>query len=98
MGVLKVMTSASTFKEDLAGIPGVEPQPGDTKILWDADNEVEVEAAKATFDKLTSPRGGTRRRMYYAYKTNAQGEATDRVREFDPNIEAMVLIPQLAGG
>ena len=64
---------------------------GDTKIMWDADNEAEVEVAKKTFDSL-------RKKGYSAFKTNKKGEAGERITEFDPQAERLIMAPQLQGG
>jgi len=65
---------------------------GDTKVIWDSDQPVEVEAAQATFDKLTAA-------GYQAF--NVVGEDGDRgtvMRVFDPSAERIIMVKQLVGG
>lgn len=64
---------------------------GDSKIMWDSDNDAEVAAAKAQFDALTA-------KGYHAFRVNKDGEAGERLRNFDKNAEALVLVPQIRGG
>ncbi len=65
---------------------------GDTKHIWDRNKASEVEAARTLFDALT-------RKGYRAFrcvgKDGAQGE---QMREFDPEAERMILVPQMQGG
>lgn len=65
---------------------------GDTKVIWDADNEVEVEAAREQFDTLTA-------KGFTAFKVGKKGEKlSTQIRQFDPDLEKMILIPKVAGG
>lgn len=64
---------------------------GDTKIVWDSDRPVEVEEARATFDRL-------RKKGYMAYKVDKKGEKGEVIREFDPDAEKLILAPQTVGG
>lgn len=64
---------------------------GDTRIIWDSDNPVEVEHARSTFDSF-------KKKNYLAYKTDKKGEKGEIMRSFDPLAEKMILVPQIAGG
>ena len=64
---------------------------GDTKLVWDRRNAPEVEAARATFDAL-------KRQGYLAYSVSKAGDRNEVLREFDPDAEAIILSPPLAGG
>lgn len=64
---------------------------GDTKIMWSADNPDEVEAAKATFDKLKS-------KKFLAYTVRDDGEKGEVIRNFDKTAERIIMAPQLVGG
>jgi len=64
---------------------------GDVKVIWDPANEIEVAAAKAQFDTLTG-------KGYMAYKVAAGGRKGVQVREFDPDVEKLILAPALVGG
>lgn len=63
---------------------------GDTKVVWDADSPDEVENAKRTFDDL-------RKKGYWAYEVETDGKG-NLITKFDPEIEKMILAPQMAGG
>jgi hypothetical protein len=67
-------------------------QRGDTKIIWDADNEDEVANAQRTFDDLV---GG---KKFRAYSVVAGGGKGTRVTEFDADAERLVIVPPMAGG
>jgi hypothetical protein len=64
---------------------------GDTKLIWDRRNAVEVAAAKATFDALKAA-------GYLAYSVSKAGEKNEIIRAFDPEAESLVLSPPLVGG
>ena len=66
---------------------------GDTKIIFDPENEDEVAAAKATFDTLKG-------KGFAAFKVvGPKGEKSEeQIREFDPKAGRMIMIPALAGG
>lgn len=65
---------------------------GDKKVSWDKGKKHEVDAAKREFDYLVKEQG------YFAYKPGRKGKAGDQVREFDPTLEELILIPQKQGG
>lgn len=64
---------------------------GDTKVTWDADNWEEVEAAEATFDRLT-------KKGYRAFSVKKSGDKGSIVTKFDPEAEKIILIPPIVGG
>ncbi len=64
---------------------------GDTKLIWNPNNTDEVEAAKATFDRLRS-------KGYLAYQVGPDGSKADVITEFDPNAEKIILAPPVRGG
>ena len=65
---------------------------GDTKIIWDADNEEEVANAKRTFNDL-------KKKGYYAYQVKGKdAHKGDIMQEFDPEAEKMILAPPMQGG
>lgn len=64
---------------------------GDTKTIWNPDNEDEVEAARSTFKKL-------RKKGYLAYKVKKGGESGEAIDEFDPSLGKIILSPPMAGG
>ena len=73
-------------------------EAGDTKHIWDRRNEVEVDAMRALFKRLTRKpsEGGAGYRAFYAMgKDGERGEPMD---EFDPNAERMIFLPPFQGG
>lgn len=64
---------------------------GDTKLIWDTDNEDEVSAAQEMFDKL-------KKKGYLAYKTDKKGEKGEVIKKFDANAERIIMSPPIAGG
>jgi hypothetical protein len=67
-------------------------ESGDTRVIWDSENEDEVAAARATFDKLT------KNGKFAAFQVKTKGEKGERMRDFDPEAEKIILVPQIAGG
>ncbi len=64
---------------------------GDTKIIWDADNDDEVKNARTSFDAL-------QKKGFSAFKVNRKGDKSEQIRTFDPEAEKIILVPQMAGG
>ena len=64
---------------------------GDTKMVWDADEEDEVKVAKNTFNKL-------RKKGYFAYKVKKGGEKGKVITEFDPDAEKIIMALPMQGG
>lgn len=74
------------------GSLAVLDQTGDTKVIWDRNNPVEVEIARAAFDKAKA-------KKYMAYKIVGQdGKKGEVISEFDPKAERIILAPVLVGG
>lgn len=66
---------------------------GDTKIIWDSDNDEEVANARSTFDELV----GDKKFAAFAVK-GRKGEKGEQIRKFDPEAERLILVPPMAGG
>ena len=64
---------------------------GDTRTTWNPENQAEIDAAKATFNKLV------KEKKYLAYKVTNNGNKGEQIREFDlpPGRSSF---PQLVGG
>jgi predicted glycosyltransferase len=76
------------MKNELA-IMGVT---GDTKILWDADNKDEVDNARETFNRL-------KKKGYLAYTVKGKnGDKGEILKEFDPDVERIIMAPAPTGG
>lgn len=66
-------------------------ETGDTKTVWDKDNEEEVEEARAQFDRLT-------KKGFKAFKVDKRGDQGEQMKRFDPNAEKIIFVPQYQGG
>jgi len=65
---------------------------GDTKHIWDPNNEKEVKAMKRLFKDLTS-------QGYIAFKVDGKdGTKGEKMHKFDPEAGRMILIPMMVGG
>ena len=64
---------------------------GDTKVVWNARDADEVEAARAQFDML-------RERRFLAFAVNDTGDKGEQITEFDPLAQKLILAPPMAGG
>ena len=66
-------------------------ETGDTKHIWNPDNEFETENARKMFTDF-------RKKRYMIYKANADGSKGTVMHEFDPNAEKMIMVPAVVGG
>jgi len=74
------------------GMMCVLNQEGDTKIIWNRDNNDEIAAARATFDSLKT-------KGYAAYSVKGKdGEKGEVIHKFDPNAERLIMAPAMKGG
>ena len=64
---------------------------GDTKIIWNPDNPVEVDNAKKTFKRL-------KKQGYIAYEVRRTGGKGEVVQEFDQQASKLIMAPQMVGG
>lgn len=64
---------------------------GDTKTIWDADNEEEVANAKATFKRFKD-------KGYAIFRVDKKGEKGELMHAFDPSAEKMICAPAIVGG
>lgn len=69
----------------------VMDRTGDTKIIWNPNNDVEVEVAQNTFDKL-------KKQGYMAYKVDSKGDKGEVLQKFDKNVEKLIMAPPMRGG
>lgn len=94
MPEMKVMVGIDQDLKD--SLPeGIEITAGDTHLMWDANNEDEVGAMRATFDKL-------RKKGYLAFSVKTEGKNKGgkgvQVTEFDPKATKLILAPPMQGG
>lgn len=64
---------------------------GDTKVIWDPNNQDEVAAARVQFETLRS-------KGFLAFKTTDDGEKGEQIRAFEPGARRIILTPPLRGG
>lgn len=69
----------------------LDPKVGDIKLIWDSENEDEVELAKEQFKKA-------RKKGFTAFEVEKKGKKGERIDEFDPEAERIIMIPPVAGG
>lgn len=62
----------------MKGELAVMGREGDTKIIWDTDNEDEVESAERSFDDLID-------KHFVAFAVGARGKKGEQIKEFDPD-------------
>lgn len=64
---------------------------GDTKLIWDAANADEVDAAKAQYEKLVG-------KGFSAYSVKKKGGRGKLIEAFDKTAERIILCPPITGG
>lgn len=65
---------------------------GDTKLMWDSENEDETENARRTFATMKA-------KGFMAYTVKGKsGDKGEVIREFDPDAESIIMVPQMKGG
>jgi hypothetical protein len=64
---------------------------GDTKLVWNSDDAIEVEAARRSFDFL-------RGKGFASFKVAGEGRRGEQIREFSPEAGALIMAPQMSGG
>lgn len=69
----------------------VMDKTGDTKLIWNSGNQIEVDAAKEMFKKL-------KKKNYIAYSVKHNGDKGEIIQNFDPNMEKIIMIPPIVGG
>jgi hypothetical protein len=82
----------NTAPEDIQrGEMRVMGRKGDTRIIWDPSNEIEVTQARKTFDDL-------RGKGFLAFAVAQGGGKGTQITDFDPAAEKLILAPPMAGG
>lgn len=69
----------------------MDPQAGDTRIIWDPTNDDEVASARRTFDEL-------RAKGFIAYSVSESGKTDAVIRTFEPTAAKIILRPPMVGG
>lgn len=65
---------------------------GDTKVVWDPENDDEVENARDMFNKFV------KKLKYAAFSVGKKGKQDEQIRKFDPGLDKMILVPPICGG
>jgi len=63
---------------------------GDTKMSWDRRNDLEVSAARETFEKRIKEGWSAFREKF--------GSKGDKIKFFDVEAERIILVPPISGG
>lgn len=64
---------------------------GDTKVIWDPENQDEVEAAKVQFDALKT-------KGFLSFSVKKDGEKGKSINKFDPDAGKIIMVPPMVGG
>lgn len=65
---------------------------GDTKVIWDRNVRVEVDAAEEMFKSL-------RKKQYLAFRAIGEdGRKGEQIDKFDPAVEHLIMVPRMVGG
>jgi len=78
----------------VTGHMAVMSEEGDTTHAWDKNNPADVAIARRTFNKF-------RQMGYAAFLTktvNGVETKDEQIKEFDPEAERIIFVPQLQGG
>lgn len=85
------MTSTLEEAPVRVGLLQVLDHTGDSRQTWNPESQIEVDAAKKTFEKL-------KKRGYLAYTVEEDGSRGEVIRDFDPTAGKIIMAPQLVGG
>ena len=64
---------------------------GDTKVIWDPENDDEVEAARDQFDTLIE-------KGFSAFQVKKNGEKGREIKRFNPEAGKIIMVPVVVGG
>lgn len=64
---------------------------GDSRFMWSKDNPDEIDAAKKTFKRLKD-------KGYDAFKVKSDGSKAEKINDFDPTAEKLIMAPRMVGG
>lgn len=77
--------------ESLVGEMSIMDSSGHKELKWNTDNLDEIAVAKETFDNLV-------KKGYTAFGSKSKAEAKHSIKEFDPTMEDVVMVPRTVGG
>ncbi len=96
-GTLQILLPARVAKGAGLLLPETEEKlgpdlvGGDVKMLWDSERPDEVDLARRQFSAALT-------KGMAAFKVTRKGEKGERITQFDPEAEAIILAPALQGG
>jgi hypothetical protein len=64
---------------------------GDTKVIFDPDNDDEVAAAKVQYKTLIN-------KGFKAFKVKKSGEPGKKMKKFDKDAGKIIMVPPIIGG
>jgi hypothetical protein len=64
---------------------------GDSKIMWDPDNEKEVEAAREQYDLLV-------KKGFNMFRVDKKGEKKGPIKSFEESAARIIAVPPIMGG
>jgi len=75
----------------LLGEMSIMDRSGHKQLKWNTDSQDEMTMAKETFDNLIG-------KGYSAFASKKKMETKHLIREFDPTMEELVMVPRNVGG
>ena len=64
---------------------------GDSKHIWNPDDEDQTKAAKKLFEDLTG-------KGFKAWRVDKEGDKAGEMKTFDPKAGKVILTPRIVGG
>jgi hypothetical protein len=65
---------------------------GDRRLVWRKESLAEIKEARRAFNKALSKKGTS------AFRVDKKGEKAERITEFDPLAEEIIVMPMITGG
>lgn len=65
---------------------------GDTKVIWNPDNQDEVDNARQTWDRLVTTK------RFLGFRMSIAGDKGEQIKDFDPDAARLIVTPPMAGG
>lgn len=81
----------SNTREPLVGKMSIMDITGHTELKWNMEKLDELDTAKEIFDRLVA-------QGYTAFGSETSTEAKHAIKEFDPTMEEVVMVPRIVGG
>jgi hypothetical protein len=77
--------------ESLLGEMSVMDTSGHKQLKWNMESKEDMTMAKETFDNLIG-------KGYSAFGSHEKAEAKHSVKEFDPTMKELIMVPRNVGG